>query len=151
MSQASEDGTLRRMWRDSSLLVRRWPERRPVVLAAAALAFAAVAAAVVAAGDPALGVLSVLPVMLAALELGLVGGLVAAAGATALVLASGAVLLAVAPLAVAVVAGRFSDRMRARPRARAAAARLRAGARRARGRTTGCRGSSPPRRSARRA
>ena len=113
MSQASEDGTLSRMSLDSSLLIRRWPERRPVVLAAAALTFAAVAAAVVAAGDPALGVLSVLPVMLAALELGLVGGLVAAAGATALVLADGAVLPAVAPLAVAAVAGRFSDRMRA--------------------------------------
>src|SRR5688572_24060484 len=113
MSRGSRTGTLARMSLDSSLLVRRWPERRPVVLAAAAVAFAAVAAAVVAAGDPALGVLSVLPVMLAALELGLVGGLVAAAAATALVLASGAVLPAVAPLAVAAVAGRFSDRMRA--------------------------------------
>ena len=42
--------------------------------------------------------------MLAALELGLVGGLVAAAGATAL-RASGEVLPAVAPLAVAVAGG----------------------------------------------
>jgi hypothetical protein len=73
---------------ESSLLVRRWPERRPVVLAAAALSFASVGVAVVA--DPALGVLAVLPVMLAALELGLVGGLVAAVGATALLLASSA-------------------------------------------------------------
>ena len=113
MRRAPQDGTLPRMSLDSSLLVRRWPERRPVVLAAAVLGFAAVAVAVAAADDPALGVLSVLPVMLAALELGLVGGLVAAAGATALVLASGAVLPAVAPLAVAAVAGRFSDRMRA--------------------------------------
>ena len=64
------------MWRDSSLLVRRWPERRPVVLAAAALAFAAWPPRSSAARDPALGaLLSVLPIMLAALELGLVGGL----------------------------------------------------------------------------
>ena len=69
--------------------------------------------AVAVVADPALGVLAVLPVMLAALELGLVGGLVAAAGAAVLLLSSGAATEAVAPLVVAAVGGRFSDRMRA--------------------------------------
>jgi signal transduction histidine kinase len=113
MRRASRTATLVRMSPDSSLLVRRWPERRPVVLGAAALGFAAVGAAVLTTDDPALGVLYVVPVMLAALELGLAGGLAAATIAAGPVLASGAVTEAVAPLAVAAVAGRFSDRMRA--------------------------------------
>ena len=82
------------MSRDPRLPVRRWFERRPVILAAAAIGFAAVAVA----GEPEL---YVLPVMLAALELGLAGGLVAAAAAAALVVAGGALAPAVVVLAVA--------------------------------------------------
>jgi signal transduction histidine kinase len=96
-----------------ALLVRRWPERRPVVLAAGALGLAAVAALVQLARDPALGVLYVLPVLLVALELGLAGGLAAAAIAAALALAGGAVLPAAVAIAVGAVAGRFSSRMHA--------------------------------------
>jgi signal transduction histidine kinase len=98
---------------DPTLLVRRWPERRPVVLAAAGSGFMAVLSAAQAAGDPGLGVLYVLPVMLAALELGLAGGIIAAAVAAGLVVASGAAAPAVAAIAIGAVAGRFSDRMRA--------------------------------------
>ena len=97
---------------DPILLTRRWPERRPVVLATAATAFVAVAVA----GDPALAVLYLLPVTLVALELGLVGGLVAAALAAALVIAGDPVAIAThGPVLVAAgaIAGRFSDRMRA--------------------------------------
>ena len=97
---------------DPTLLVRRWPERRPVVLAAAAIGFAAVLSAMLATGDAELGVLYVLPVILAALELGLVGGAAAAAVAAALALAAGGAAAAVAVVAVGAVAGRFSDRMR---------------------------------------
>ena len=50
--------------------------------------------------------------MLAALELGLVGGLVAAAIASALLVASGTLAPAMAAIAVGAVAGRFSDQMR---------------------------------------
>jgi signal transduction histidine kinase len=98
---------------DPALLVRRWPERRPVVLAAGAAGFAAVAAAVRLSGEPQLTLLHVVPVLLIALELGLGGGLVAAAFATSLILAGGAVLPAAAAFAVAAVAGRFSGRMHA--------------------------------------
>jgi signal transduction histidine kinase len=97
---------------DPTLLVRRWPERRPVVLAAAAAGSVAVLVAMHAAGDPALGALFVLPIMLAALELGLAGGLAAAAAAGVLIAASGAIAPAVAAAAAAAIAGRFSDRMR---------------------------------------
>ena len=97
---------------DSALLIRRWPERRPVVLTGAAFGLAAVAAVVQLSGDAALGVLHVLPVLLVALELGLAGGLAAAAIATALVLAGGAVVPAAVAIAVGAVAGRFSSRMR---------------------------------------
>lgn len=96
-----------------ALLVRRWPERRPVVLAAGALGLAAVAAIVQLSGDPPVAVLYVLPVLLVALELGLAGGLAAAAIAMALALSGGAVLPAAAAIAVGVVAGRFSSRMHA--------------------------------------
>jgi hypothetical protein len=98
---------------DPTLLVRRWPERRAVVLAAAAVGFAAVLAAVVLSGDAELGALYVLPVMLAALELGLAGGLVGAAAAAVATLAAGAAGPALAVAAVGAIAGRFSDRMRA--------------------------------------
>jgi hypothetical protein len=110
---------------ERDLLIRRWPERRAVVLAAAAAAFVAVVAATRAADDPALGLmlLNVLPVTLVALELGLWGGLLAAAAAIALVLVNdagghpeleplGVVTRSLAFLAVGAIAGRFSDRMR---------------------------------------
>jgi signal transduction histidine kinase len=98
---------------DAVLLARSWPERRPVVLASAVLGFAAVAA-----GDPgAVAALHVLPVVLVALELGLSGGLAAAALAVVLALAGGAasniVPLALAVVTAGAVAGRFSDKMRA--------------------------------------
>ena len=97
---------------DPTLLVRRWPERRPVVLAAAGAGGVAVLVAVQAAGDPALGALVVLPAMLAALELGFAGGVAAAVAAAALIVAMGTVVPAVAAAAAAAIAGRFSDRMR---------------------------------------
>jgi signal transduction histidine kinase len=97
---------------DPTLLVRRWPERRPVVLAAAAAGSVGAFVAMYAAENPALGALFVLPVMLAALELGLAGGLAAGAVGGALLIAAGAVAPAVAAVAAAAVAGRFSDRMR---------------------------------------
>jgi hypothetical protein len=54
------------------LLVRRWPERRPLILSGAAALFVAVFAAIVIADDPALGLgfLAVVPIVLVALELG---------------------------------------------------------------------------------
>ncbi len=74
-------------------------------------------------GDPALalGLLYVLPVMLVALELGLAGGLAAAAPAIVLLAgdhgqeldALGVATRSVALVAVGAIAGRFSDRMRA--------------------------------------
>jgi signal transduction histidine kinase len=103
---------LDRMSLDPTLLIRRWPERRPVVLATAAAGFVAVLVAVHATGDPGLGALFVLPVMLAALELGLAGGVSVAVAAAALVIVSGAVAPAVAALVAGAIAGRFSDRMR---------------------------------------
>ena len=108
---------------DALLLTRRWPERRAVVLVVAAAAFVAVSAAMRTVDDPALalGLLYVLPVMLVALELGLAGGLVAAALAIALLAgnagqeldALGVATRSVAFVAVGAIAGRFSDRMRA--------------------------------------
>ena len=108
------------------LLVRRWPERRPVVLSAAAAGFAGVFAASYAVDDAetALAVLYLLPVMLVALELGLLGGLTAAALAVAFVIlgaalghptldALGVITRSVAVVATGVIGGRFSDRMRA--------------------------------------
>ena len=105
--------TLTGMSVDAALLVRRWPERRPVVLAGAAIAFVAVAAIVHFSGDPAPGALYVVPVLLVALELGPAGGRVAAGIAAGLVLAAGAALPALAVVAVAAIAGRFSGRMHA--------------------------------------
>jgi signal transduction histidine kinase len=98
---------------DPALLIRRWPERRPVVLAVAAIGFAAVAAIVHVAGDPDLGVLHIVPVLLVALELGPAGGLVAATIPAGLVVAGGAVMPAVAAVALGAIAGRFSSRMHA--------------------------------------
>lgn len=90
---------------DPTLAVRRWFERRPVILAAAAIGFAGAAAA----GEPAL---YVLPVMLAALELGLAGGALAGVVAAGLAAAGGAFAAAVAVIATGMAAGRFSDQMR---------------------------------------
>lgn len=63
--------------RPLGLLVRRWPERRRVVLAAAAVLQTAVLATMVAANDGTLGIsfLAVVPIMLVALELGQRGGI----------------------------------------------------------------------------
>src|SRR5215218_1393234 len=107
----------RRMSRESILLTRRWPERRPVVLAAASLGFAAIAVATWGGHESAsaVAVLVVVPVLLAALELGLSGGLVAAALAIPLLVTIDLSLAsyAAAIVALGAIAGRFSDRMRA--------------------------------------
>jgi len=105
--------------------VRRWSERRVVVLAAAAGLFAAVFALrqTSADGADATELLYVVPILLVALELGLLAGVGAAALAVGLVgiwtLSSHANLDAVgmctrgvAFLPVGAVAGRFGDRMR---------------------------------------
>jgi signal transduction histidine kinase len=104
---------------DPLLLTRRWPERRPVILASAASAFLAILVASVVTGEP-LSVLYVLPVMLVALELGLAGGVGAALLAVGLVIAGDLPLDPVAIVthgvvlvAAGAIAGRFSDRMRA--------------------------------------
>jgi two-component system sensor histidine kinase UhpB len=108
------------------LLVRRWPERRRVVLAAAAVLFAAVMTARVAANDAPLGLsfLAVIPVVLVALEsgrrAGLAAGMLVFAAVAAASLAGRPELDAVALatrgfvfLATGAAVGRFSDRMRA--------------------------------------
>jgi hypothetical protein len=112
MGRGDPRDTLAGMPSDPALLVRRWPERRGVVLAGAATGFAAVAAVVHLSGDSALGMLHVVPVLLVALELGAAGGLIAAGVATALVVAGGAIVPAFPAVAVGLIAGRFSSRMR---------------------------------------
>jgi signal transduction histidine kinase len=107
------------------LLIRRWPERRAVVLAVAVVLFVAVFAVQRIVDDAAagIGVLAVLPIMLVGLELGLAGGLLAAAAATAALLVNAGVdrpdldAVAVATratmfLSVGAVTGIFSARMR---------------------------------------
>ena len=101
-------------------------ERRQVLLGAAAALFVAVFAGMVVADDESLGVafLAVVPIVLAALELGERGGVVVGSIAVGVVLvaavlghpAMGPAAVAVRGfvfLAVGVVAGHFSDRMRA--------------------------------------
>src|SRR5829696_8042171 len=108
------------------LLVRRWPERRPLVLSGAAALLVAVFASMVLANDAALGLrfLAVVPIVLVALELGERGGIAAAVPAVgALVCAAvfdrpelDALAVAVGSfvfLAVGAAAGHFSDRMSA--------------------------------------
>ena len=108
------------------LLVRRWPERRRVVLATACGLLAAVLAAMVAANDGTLGIsfLAVVPIVLVALELGQRGGLsiglltfVAVAAASLVgrpeIDTVGLATRGFVFLATGVAAGRFSDRMRA--------------------------------------
>ena len=100
--------------------MRRWPERRAVVLAAAAAAYAAVLAATRLTDEPSLAVLHVVPVMLVALELGLRTGLAASVAAAVLTAVVGGwpgdtlglIAQTAALLAVGAVAGRFSDRLR---------------------------------------
>jgi signal transduction histidine kinase len=108
------------------LLVRRWPERRRIVLGTALLSLAGVLVAVVAADDPALGLwyLAALPILLASLEFGQRSGLTTAAvafGAVLVASAAGRPELAAVEIAnrglvfmaAAAIAGRFIDRMRA--------------------------------------
>jgi signal transduction histidine kinase len=108
------------------LLVRRWPERRWVVLATACGLSAVVLVAQVVASDATLGLpfLAVIPIVLVALELGQRGGLAigllmfAAVAAASLAGRPELDALAIAScgfvfLATGVAAGRFSDRMRA--------------------------------------
>lgn len=105
--------------------VRRWPERRVVVLGGACVLFVAILVArqLVSGTGDALSLIYVIPVALVALELGLWAGLIAALAAAVAVVAwmasrqSGvdAVALAVRCaifFSVAAIAGRFSDRMR---------------------------------------
>jgi signal transduction histidine kinase len=105
--------------------VRRWPERRVLVLAAAAGLFAAIFALRQTSADnaDATELLYVVPILLVALELGLLAGVGAAALALGLVgvwtLTShanvdgvGMFTRGVAFLPVGTVAGRFGDRMR---------------------------------------
>jgi signal transduction histidine kinase len=104
--------------------IRRWIERRPVLLVAGAAIFAAVFSLRHSSSDAdGLALLSVVPIALVALELGLVAGIAAAALALGLVgvwaledsadlAAFDVFMVAVAYLAVAMVAGRFGDRMR---------------------------------------
>lgn len=107
------------------LLVRRWPERRSVVLATAAILYVLVFALRMADGSTAdaLSLLYTVPVALLALELGLRAGLVAAGLAIVLVAAWTVVQdIDLGPvgygtragvlLGVGVLAGTFSDRMR---------------------------------------
>jgi signal transduction histidine kinase len=107
------------------LPIRSGVERRPVVLAAAAILFAAVFVLRELGSAPVDGrdLLYVVPVALIALELGLVAGLVAAGIATGLVMAwnlssdadlgaAGILSRAVVFASIGLIAGRFSDRMR---------------------------------------
>lgn len=125
-------GGVTRARRDAAatdLIVRRGVERRAVVLLAAAVLFVEVFGLRQLGQDPSDGValLYVVPVALAALELGLVAGLAAAGlaiGLTGLWAATAAAGLgalglftrAVVFLAVGGIAGRFGDRMRAAQR-----------------------------------
>ena len=106
--------------------VRRWPERRVVVLGGAALLSIAVfvVGQLDQSADEGIGFLYALPVMLVALDLGLGWGLAAAGTAFGLIVFWGLstdqnltvtefALRAVALLVIGGVAGRFSDRMRA--------------------------------------
>jgi len=108
-----------------ALPIRRWVERRRVILAAAAVLFAAVFVLrqSTTGGSDAIAVLYVVPIALVALELGIVAGLASVALAVGLVAiwsvtesahvgATGYVTGGIAFLAVGAVAGRFGDRMR---------------------------------------
>jgi signal transduction histidine kinase len=109
--------------RDTSIPERRLPERRAVVLTVAAVLFVAVYALRATGSDvgPATDLLFVIPTALAALELGLAGGIAAAALALVAMWALatdtdldalGYASRAVVFLSVGALAGHFSDRMR---------------------------------------
>lgn len=107
--------------------IRRWAERRSIVLGAAALLFVAIFVLrelVITDAEAALGLLYVVPVALIGLELGLRAGAAAAIATLLLVAlyrtpgsdsldAPGVLTRAIALLSVGLLAGRFSDRMRA--------------------------------------
>jgi signal transduction histidine kinase len=128
-SATSNDGRLRPESTDEQELaefpVRRWAERRVVVLAFAALLLIATFAASLLSQRhlDELAVLYVLPVMLAGLELGARGGAGAAAIALALLLVESGRDSELTPVGLAasttvlliagMIAGRFSERMRA--------------------------------------
>ncbi len=111
----------------ATMPARWWPERRSFVLGTAALLFVAtfvLRELVTTDEDSALGLLYVIPVALVGLELGLRAGAAIAVAILLLVAlyrtpgsaslnAVGIVTRAVALLSVGVLAGRFSDRMRA--------------------------------------
>ena len=110
---------------DVALPVRRWPERRAVVLGVALALFAGLLAVRLSTSDvnAGIGLLFVVPTAMVALELGLVAGLCAAVLATALIAtwslardvdlgALGLITRAVVFLSVGALSGRFSDRMR---------------------------------------
>jgi signal transduction histidine kinase len=109
----------------AELPVRRWPERRVVVLAAATLLLVgAFAVSMLSEGAlDELAVLYVVPVMLVGLELGVLGGVGGAVIAVVLLLSAsgrhselevlGLVASGVSFLIAGVIAGRFSERMRA--------------------------------------
>lgn len=120
-----EDGTSR-LIAAATMPVRRWAERRIVVLTGAVVLIVGIFALRELTGSKgdAISLLYVIPVALVALELGLRGGLVAAAAATAAVAlwmstratgldAVALLMRALIFLAVATIAGRFSDATRA--------------------------------------
>ena len=120
-----EDGASR-LIAAATMPVRRWAERRTVVLATAVVLGVGifVARQLASTTGDAISLLYVIPVALVALELGLRGGLVAAAVATASVAvwmgtrdtgldAVALVVRGVIFVMVAAIAGRFSDIMRA--------------------------------------
>ncbi len=129
MNTAGASSTLKGVHRqfEAAGPIRGWAERRSIVLGAAALMFVAtfvLRELVVTDAEAALGLLYVIPVALVGLELGLRAG---AAGAVATLLlvalyrtpgsdqldAPGILTRAIALLSVGLLAGRFSDRMRA--------------------------------------
>ncbi len=127
--QAGRDARRSRLLAAVSRPVRRGPERRMVVLGAAAASFAVIFALreVSAGTGDAISLLYVIPVALVSLELGLRAGVlsaVVAVGAVAVWMASaGYVLDGLALIvrsaifvSVAAIAGRFSDRMRVHSR-----------------------------------
>jgi signal transduction histidine kinase len=99
----------------ASLPIRRWPERRRLVLLSAAIVFIAVL--VVRAVEPGhtdtITALYAIPIALVALELGLLAGFAVAFAALGLSLdASGAVVRSIAFVTIGAITGRFGDRMR---------------------------------------
>jgi signal transduction histidine kinase len=108
------------------LLVRRWPERRTLLLGGAVVLFVAVFTFMAVADDPALGLgfLAVVPIVLVGLELGERGGIATGLLAIGVVVCAAVlerpemdtlavVVRAFVFLVVGAAAGHYSDRMRA--------------------------------------